>query len=613
VFSDKEKDRMVADIVENVKDCVVDLQYSSKNEGWTYSKPNNEWGISKHEVRIGKIKGIEQFTLLNHELGHIMFDSPISSGTQMIEQWSDAWASGPAHGNLYRETIFQTYWCALNILEDERIETLMGKLWLKNNDRFSKAKKGVGNIHLDNELKIEEGFRRSPIQTLLGVRYMRDEVVKKDDIYKLAKKLLDDVKTASPHGTLVCVRILKPHIDEWLREMIDKEKKTQKKLNKAQEEYATCPLGDKSSKVKSLRKKRDKLKDTICENNLVMRRTTNAEKHPSNMFKEDNPTDSSNLHSDEIEFKDPEDVKREDRKQAELKTTLEQDKKDGEESLQEIKDMLSTGIPRGKEEIQEDSSVREIGAVGKPFENIANGMNKIFKKMSEIPKRVVGYEGDEIDIESYIEGKIRMDNVGECLIDTKYIRGASVLLSVDASCSMNNYRGSMNQARHLVATLYRSIEGIDNINLKCILWSSNRDGVMNVTNVNSLKDTNKMYVTRSFCLTPTHIALKHSVNIMKRMKGRKKLLIVITDGYPRYYYKRKRVMTNILVKMTRKAFLRGLRKCPNIMAMLIEPTPGSKVYSKEIFGKKLMVVNNMEDGSEVIVKRFKRLVMDVLK
>ena len=31
------------------------------------------------------------------------------------------------------------------------------------------------------------------------------------------------------------------------------------------------------------------------------------------------------------------------------------------------------------------------------------------------------------------------------------------------------------------------------------------------------------------------------------------------------------------------------------------------------FGKKLMVVNNMEDGSEVIVKRFKRLVMDVLK
>ena len=135
---------MVADIVENVKDCKIDLQYSSRDEGWTYSKPNNEWAISKHEVRIGKIKGVEQFTLLNHELGHIMFDSPISSGTQMIEQWSDAWASGPAHGNLYRETIFQTYWCALNILEDERIETLMGKLWLKNSDRFAKAKKSVG-------------------------------------------------------------------------------------------------------------------------------------------------------------------------------------------------------------------------------------------------------------------------------------------------------------------------------------------------------------------------------------------------------------------------------------------------------------------------------------
>ena len=612
MFSDKEKDRMVADIVENVKDCVVDLQYSSKNEGWTYSKPNNEWGISKHEVRIGKIKGIEQFTLLNHELGHIMFDSPISSGTQMIEQWSDAWASSPAHGNLYRETIFQTYWCALNILEDERIETLMGKLWLKNSDRFAKTKKSVGKIHLDNELKTEKGLRRSPIQTLLGVRFMRNKAVEKDDTYNLVKKLLDDVKTASPHGTLVCVRILKPHIDMWLTDMIEKDKKIRQKLKKAQEEYATCPLGDKSSKIEPLRKKRDKLRDELKENKKAIN-PPEINTSTSNMFKEDNPVDSNDLHSDVIKFTDPEYVKQEDQRQKELKTTLEQDKKDGKESLQEIKDMLSTGIPRGKDEILEDSNIRDIGAQGSPLGNIADGMNKIFKKMSEIPKRVVGYEGDEIDIESYIEGKIRMENIEECLIDTKYIRGASVLLSVDASCSMNNYRGSMNKARDLVATLYKSIEGIDNINLKCILWSSNRDGVMNVTNVNSLKDTNKMYVTRSFCLTPTHIAIKHSVSIMKGMKGRKKLLIIITDGYPRYYHKRKRVMTNILVKMTRKAFLRGLRKCPNIMAMLIEPTPGSKEYSKEIFGKKLMVVSGMEDGSEVIVKRFKRLVMEVLK
>ena len=612
MFSDKEKDRMVADIVENVKDCKIDLQYSSKNEGWTYSKPNNEWGISKHEVRIGKIKGIEQFTLLNNEFGHILFDSPISSGTQMIEQWSDAWASSPAHGNLYRETIFQTYWCALNILEDERIETLMGKLWLKNSDRFAKTKKSVGKIHLDNELKTEKGLRRSPIQTLLGVRFMRNKAVEKDDTYNLVKKLLDDVKTASPHGTLVCVRILKPHIDMWLTDMIEKDKKIRQKLKKAQEEYATCPLGDKSSKIEPLRKKRDKLRDELKENKKAIN-PPEINTSTSNMFKEDNPVDSNDLHSDVIKFTDPEYVKQEDQRQKELKTTLEQDKKDGKESLQEIKDMLSTGIPRGKDEILEDSNIRDIGAQGSPLGNIADGMNKIFKKMSEIPKRVVGYEGDEIDIESYIEGKIRMENIEECLIDTKYIRGASVLLSVDASCSMNNYRGSMNKARDLVATLYKSIEGIDNINLKCILWSSNRDGVMNVTNVNSLKDTNKMYVTRSFCLTPTHIAIKHSVSIMKGMKGRKKLLIIITDGYPRYYHKRKRVMTNILVKMTRKAFLRGLRKCPNIMAMLIEPTPGSKEYSKEIFGKKLMVVSGMEDGSEVIVKRFKRLVMEVLK
>ena len=72
-------------------------------------------------------------------------------------------------------------------------------------------------------------------------------------------------------------------------------------------------------------------------------------------------------------------------------------------------------------------------------------------------------------------------------------------------------------------------------------------------------------------------------------------------------------MTNVLVKMARKALLRGLRKCPNIMVMLITPTPSSREYSKEIFGKRLMIVNDMADGSEVIVKRFKRLVMEVLR
>ena len=180
----------------------------------------------------------------------------------------------------------------------------MGKLWLKNSDRFAKTKKSVGKIHLDNELKTEKGLRRSPIQTLLGVRFMRNKAVEKDDTYNLVKKLLDDVKTASPHGTLVCVRILKPHIDMWLTDMIEKEKKIRQKLKKAQEEYATCPLGDKSSKIEPLRKKRDKLRDELKENKKAIN-PPEINTSTSNMFKEDNPVDSNDLHSDVIKFTDP--------------------------------------------------------------------------------------------------------------------------------------------------------------------------------------------------------------------------------------------------------------------------------------------------------------------
>ena len=596
LLSDKEKNRMTADIVENVKDCKVDLKYTNGEEGWTYSNANNEWSISKHEVMIGKIKGIEQFTLLNHELGHIMFDSPIVSATDMITQWAEAWDMQ------YKEdSIFKLYWSALNLLEDERIESLMGRLWLKNNERFLKAKKNVGK-GLDNELKVEKDLKSSPIQTLLGVRFFRDDVVKKDDVYNLTKQLLDDVKTVSPHGVLVCLRLLKPHIDMWLRDMIDKEEKLKDKLQDNITKAATTP----SKSDNALNTEHDKLKTKIQENKEALKKGT-TNKRSDTQFREDQ---SVRVDTDDLKEKEN---KGENITEQALKDSLEHDKKEGKEIIQEMKDMLSTGTPRGKEEIVEDNGVRSIGARGRPFEGIADGMNKIFKKMSEIPKTIIGYEGDEVDIEAYTEGKIRRDGIGECLIDERYTRGASVLLSVDASCSMNNNRGSMTTARNLVATLYRSIQGVDNVNLKCILWSSNKEGEMSITDVDSLKQTNRMYVTREYCLTPTHMAIKYSVSAMKKMKGRKKLLILITDGYPRYYHLRKRIMTNVLVKMARKALLRGLRKCPNIMVMLITPTPSSREYSKEIFGKRLMIVNDMADGSEVIVKRFKRLVMEVLR
>ena len=117
--------------------------------------------------------------------------------------------------------------------------------------------------------------------------------------------------------------------------------------------------------------------------------------------------------------------------------------------------------------------------------------------------------------------------------------------------------------------MFKSIIGIDGIELKALVWSSNKKGEMNVTKINSLKDTTFMTVREGWCLTPTHLAIKYSTDAVNRMKGRKKLLIFITDGQPEYVKNGMFLPPEMLVKMCSNSMTRGLRRCNSIMAMLI--------------------------------------------
>ena len=58
---------------------------------------------------------------------------------------------------------------------------------------------------------------------------------------------------------------------------------------------------------------------------------------------------------------------------------------------------------------------------------------------------------------------------------------------------------------------------------------------------------------------------------------------------------------------------RALRKCPNIMSMLVTPSESSERSCREIFGSRLMTVDDMKDGKEIIVKKFRTLVAQVLR
>ena len=586
LLSDKEKNLHAVNIIENVKDVKIKIDYTSRSMGYTYSQLDMNETTAYHEVVIGKIKGIEQFTLLNHELGHIMFDSPSISGKELIVRWVDDMVVNHAYEMNFPETTFDyikrqmyvTYWTALNIIEDQRIESMMGRLWLGNKKRFEKALNNMGG-------NFEQVKRTDPINTLLYIRFHQDKYVKKNPSYNKAKQVLEDVIETDAYGALIALRMYKPHIDEYIISMIKdlKESVTDKQWSKTLTE--------------ANQGKKDGQGDTMS---------------------------SQDKHGMGGNFKEPEETKVETDRLTDTKETInpvtEQELKEemkvakqcGEYKIQEIKDVLAGNIKRSDNRyVNTEEGVRVAEDRGIPLGNIANGMKRVFRKLSEIPKDSVGYDGHEVDIESFISNKIKGEELGECIIDTRYKHGASILISVDTSGSMRNDR--IDNARDMVATLFKSIEDVPDINLKCLVWSSNGIGIMSVETINSLKETNRIQITKRYQLTPTHLAIAHSTEVIKRMNGRKKLLIFITDGKPQYKDKGSNVPDKTLIKLSKKALSRGLRKCPNIMAMLVSTSDYAKDCCKQIFGKRIMFVDDMTEGNEIIIKRFKRLVMEVLK
>ena len=198
--------------------------------------------------------------------------------------------------------------------------------------------------------------------------------------------------------------------------------------------------------------------------------------------------------------------------------------------------------------------------------------------------------------------------------------GASVVISIDGSGSM---RGSnIDQVRNLVATLYESVKGLPNIEIKANVWASNSKGNCGITDINSKEDCHHINVMDSnYYYTPTHLALDYSSRQLKQMKGRRKLLIMITDGVPQYQNNFFTMKRDVLLKMTRKSMLKVMRATPHIMILHVGRN-GRYVrglnmttdeYLSAIFGAKRIMNVPMYDVSDIVVKRFQDLVVRTLK
>ena len=234
--------------------------------------------------------------------------------------------------------------------------------------------------------------------------------------------------------------------------------------------------------------------------------------------------------------------------------------------------------------------------------------------MAEIPKTKIGYDGDEIDIETYIDNKSRGYDLTKCFLDKRYAQGASIIISIDGSASMAGR--SIEHVRNLVATLYDSVKEYPNIDMRANIWSSNSKGDVGITEINSLEDCKNISVYNNMrcAQTPTHLALDYSARQVKKMKGRKKLVIMLTDGLPNYSNNHYKMSKTQNMKMTAKSFLKLRRSTSHIMVILVGGRWGAKEYMENIFGRRrLMAVSSIDLAADRVVSEFKSLVAKSLQ
>ena len=198
--------------------------------------------------------------------------------------------------------------------------------------------------------------------------------------------------------------------------------------------------------------------------------------------------------------------------------------------------------------------------------------------------------------------------MNKCLIDSRKSTGVSVIISVDGSLSMRGYR--IKTVRNLVATLFESVKGIKDVEIRGNIWSSNPQGEIGITEINNEKDVKNITVHDKYPCTPTHMGLDYSAKMLKEMKGNKKFLFLITDGAPNYYNDGKRIQRNNYLKMCKRSLKKVLKLTPNVVCILVNSNPYHRYDLRVLFTKKrVLVFRNMERASEKVIKQFKGVIM----
>ena len=620
-----------ASIIEDIKAIGIDILYQ-KGNNWV--APNGNGTTDKYVINICSPmeKGIDRKTALYHELSHLMWDSFLPDLNKLLFRWARTFIDEhPKAGKFSDEAktelvkhVVQEYRIIFNIIEDQRIESLTREIWLGTRNMFDKTRDKLGERLIKTLDKIDKK-KYAPADLLLTARFNQP-----NQSIKWAKDIMSDVEGTGLRGSLVCLTKTKPYVDEYLTNHLDnmadyKQEKYESIIegNELQEEYEK---GGTDEELEDIQKK-------ITENNKKVMQSTYKWTEQVEPVKVNNRRACSYSHDHgEMEApnseksKDPEHESRAEEESLsiseeltnadskELEQMVIESKSDGE---LDIEDMKSTMEAIGKLGNMQPSHIKNcqrtlpIGEEVETDTKSARVLSRTFTKLAEQYVDRLDSSGSEVNIDGFISNKANGKN-DPCMINEQIANGASILISIDGSGSMGN-SSEMRRARTLMSTLYKASEKVKNVELVGNVWSSNYDGDVGITQINSQYDCSKISNNHDYLFTPTHEAIIYSAKQLRGRKGRKKLMILITDGLPQYYKNGVDVPTGTLIKMNKSALKKALRITPRIMCIDISGHWKYGEVLQDIFGKRYVKCGNMDRASKFITKEFRKIVQEVMR
>tara|TARA_B100000029_G_scaffold516416_1_gene629666 strand:- start:8330 stop:10084 length:1755 start_codon:yes stop_codon:yes gene_type:complete len=569
-ISEEEYDRKKTSLISRVVRAPIQLKYAAGENSVvatssTVDSPNSGYVLTKAKP---KVLGVDGNTAINHELAHILFNSFDPVAEELIKDWAIIMKQKfPKMTTMYSVAL-RTYHEAMNVVEDQRIESLWAKIYLGNAKDFVRVRKKLGK-------RLE--FVDHPSMALLAERFFREDLVKKTKYSPLAP-LIHDVEGTSIHGTIAVLVKMKPYLDEFLE---DKAKQVIEHLENPKD----CP----------------KFEERKGDNQIVAqnRQQTYQGKEPKPHYTPDEKQEALDKGIElqkEFESRD-------------YKEVLEELSEEADEQVGYIKENLfdtsNENFSKRYKEVPLDKQSNAATSI-EIDSNAVKEVTRLLNMFKDRNKERTAEAGNDIDVGEYIAGKTQ-GTFGDCFIDDSKSKGLSIVLSIDGSGSM---RVQNSLVAKMVATLWKSTEGIPEVDIKCITWSSDSKGDMRLRRYESFDDLKYLPLQRGG-FTPTHFGLDAGVRELKTMKGRRKLLIVVTDGIPYYKVNGTAVRRDMVYKQVIKAHKRALKQCPNITIVGVgHGTPDS--YFTQMF-KTYVRCNRFSEVSSFIMGKLKREIIHSLK